>query len=67
MRESTRPVPMTLQALRDSQRQLWKQKCTICGAEPGPSVTESRLRARVRELEGRLKELEAQLAVANRS
>jgi hypothetical protein len=59
---STRPVPMTLQALRESQRQLWKQKCTICGSEPGGSTTELHLRARVRELEWQLKELEAQLA-----
>ena len=59
---STRPVPMTLQALRESQRQLWKQKCTICGAEPGAGTTELHLRARVRELEWQLKELEAQLA-----
>lgn len=67
MRSSTRPVPMTLDALRDSQRQLWRQKCTICGAEPGASTNELHLRARVRELELRVKELEAQLAVANRS
>lgn len=53
---------MTLQALRESQRQLWKQKCTLCGAEPGTSTAEHHLRARVRELEWRLKELEAQLA-----
>ena len=58
---------MTLEALRDSQRQLWRQKCTICGTEPGVSPNELHLRARVRELEVRLKELEAQLAVANRS
>jgi len=59
---SVRAVPMTLQALRESQRQLWKQKCTICGAEPGGSATEIHLRARVRELEWQLRELEAQLA-----
>ena len=64
---SSRPVPMTLQALRESQRQLWKQKCTICGAEPGVGTEEAHLRARVRELEWRLKELEQQIAVSNRS
>jgi len=58
---------MTLQALRESQRQLWKQKCTLCGAEPGASAHEVHLRARVRELELRLRELEAQVAAANRS
>lgn len=59
---SSRAVPMTLQALRDSQRQLWRQKCIICGAEPGGSTTELHLRARVRELEWQLRELEAKLA-----
>lgn len=67
MRSSTRPVPMTLQALRESQRQLWKQKCTICGTEPGGSTNELRLHARVRELELRIKELEEQVAASNRS
>lgn len=59
---SARLVPVTLQALRESQRQLWRQKCTSCGAEPGASATERDLRARVRELEGRIEGLEAQLA-----
>jgi hypothetical protein len=53
---------MPLQALRESQRQLWKQKCTFCGSEHGASTSERHLRARVRELEWQLKELEAQLA-----
>jgi len=58
---SERAMPMTLQALRDSQRQLWKQKCAS-GSEPGASATELQLRARVWELEWRLRELEAKLA-----
>jgi hypothetical protein len=52
---------MTLEALRDSQRQLWRQKCTNCGCEPGASSSELKLRARVRELEWQLKELEAKI------
>ncbi len=67
MRSSTRPVPTTLQALRESQRQLWKQKCTICGTGARGSTNELRLHARVRELELRIKELEEQVAAANRS
>ena len=63
---SARLTPITLQALRESQRQLWKQKCTFCGSEPGASATELQLRVRVRELEERLKALEAQV-VAKRS
>jgi hypothetical protein len=63
---SARAVPMTLQALRESQRQLWRQKCTICGSEPGASASELHLRARVRELEDQLKALEARIT-ANRS
>ena len=59
---SSRTVPMTLEALRDSQRQCWKQKCTLCGSEPGVSSNELHLRARVRELESQLRQLEAQLA-----
>ncbi len=59
---SERPAPMTLQALRESQRQLWKQKCTFCGADPGAGATDVDLRARVRELEWQIKALEAQLA-----
>ena len=58
---SDRAVPLTLEALRDSQRQLWRQKCTNCGCEPGASSSELKLRARVRELEWQLKELEAQI------
>jgi hypothetical protein len=58
---SARLTPITLQALRESQRQLWKQKCT-CGAPPGASTVELQLRARVHELEEQLRELEAQLA-----
>jgi hypothetical protein len=58
---NARLAPMPLQALRESQRQLWRQKCTICGSEAGASASELHLRARVRELEGRLRELEAQL------
>jgi len=58
---SARLTPITLQALRESQRQLWKQKCT-CGAPPGATTTELELRARVLELEEQLKALEAQLA-----
>lgn len=58
---SDRAAPMTLEALRDSQRQLWRQKCTNCGCEPGASSSELHLRARVRELEWQLKELEAQI------
>lgn len=57
---SDRPEPMTLQALRESQRQLWKQKCTFCGSEP--CATDVDLRARVRELEWQVRALEAQLA-----
>jgi hypothetical protein len=59
---SARAMPMTLQALRESQRQLWKQKRTRYGSEPGAGTTEPQLRARLWELEWRLKELEAQLA-----
>jgi hypothetical protein len=55
---SARLTPITLQALRDSQRQLWKQKCTLCGAEPGAAE----LHLRIRELERQLEELQAQLA-----
>jgi hypothetical protein len=58
---SARLMPITLQALRESQRQLWKQKCT-CGAPPGESTVERRLHARIRELEEQLRGLEAQLA-----
>ena len=61
---SARLGPMPLQALRESQRQLWRQKCTICGSEPGASASELHLRAQVRELEGRLRDLEAQLAAS---
>lgn len=64
---SSRLTPITLQALRESQRQLWKQKCTSCGADATSSHGEHHLRSRVEELEGRLRELEAQLAAANRS
>lgn len=58
---SARLMPITLQALRESQRQLWKQKCT-CGAPPGASTAERQLHDRIRELEEQLRELEAQLA-----
>jgi hypothetical protein len=60
-------MPMTLQALRESQRQLWKQKCAICGAEPGASASELHLRARVRELEWQVRELQSQLAASRSS
>jgi hypothetical protein len=59
---NVRLEPITLQALRESQRQLWRQKCTSCGSESGASSAEVQLRARVRELEWRLRELEEQLA-----
>ena len=66
MRDS-RLTPITLQALRESQRQLWKQKCTSCGADASTHLSEHHLRARVQELESRLRELEAQLSAATRS
>ena len=64
MRNRTRSTPVPLQALRDSQRELWKQKCNACGTEARSIAIELELRARVRELEWRLKDLEAKLGQA---
>ncbi|HWU88030.1 MAG TPA: hypothetical protein VN253_12175 [Kofleriaceae bacterium] len=61
---SPRQAPVTLEWLRNSQRQMWKHKCTTCGSEPRGIATELELRARVRELEWQLKDLEAKLAAA---
>lgn len=57
-----RPAPVTLEWLRNSQRQMWRHKCTVCGCEPRAIATELELRARVRELEWQLRDLEAKLA-----
>lgn len=55
-----RGTPRTIQDLLDQQRTLWRQPCPSCGHEPGVATREElALRARVRELEGRLRELEA--------
>jgi hypothetical protein len=61
MRNRSRSTPVPLQALRDSQRELWKQKCLACGTDARSIATELELRARVRELEWRLKDLEDKL------
>ena len=60
---TSRPTPITLQTLRDSQRELWRPRCTACGAEPrAAAFHEIELRDRVRELEQRVQELESALA-----
>ena len=61
---SSRSSPVTLESLRDSQRQMWKHKCTACGSEPRAAATELELRARVRELEWKLRDLEEKLSAA---
>jgi hypothetical protein len=58
---SERAAPVTLEWLRNSQRQMWRHKCTVCGCEPRAIATELELRARVRELEWQLRDLEAKL------
>lgn len=59
---SVRPTPPPLQVLRDSQREMWKPRCAVCGGEDAAAHA---LRARVRELESQLRELEARLAITS--
>jgi hypothetical protein len=60
----SRLAPVTLERLRDSQREMWKHKCEVCGSEPRAIATELELRARVRELEWQIRDLEEKLAAA---
>jgi hypothetical protein len=67
MRAPRPSSPLSLEVLRDSQRAQWKGRCVRCGAAPlQGGATEVELRARVRQLELRVQQLEAQLAAAAR-
>jgi len=59
--------PSTIQELLDSQRETVPTRCTHCGrdaADRDHELVQAALRARIRRLEAKLSELEAELAAA---
>jgi len=64
-RDHDSQLPRAIAALDDSEHGFWNHKCAGCAYEMGrgdAAVAEERLRARVRELEAIVHELESKLA-----
>lgn len=65
MPASRRARPMTIQELLTSQRESSRQRCDHCGRDASDhdhELVQQALRVRIRGLEARITELEAQLA-----